>query len=219
MTTSRKKAVLLKVLLLGESCVGKTSIFHRYVKDEYSQAYKATIGADFFSKDLKVDEKEVILQIWDTAGQERYQSLGVTFFRGSDACILVYDITDRRSFEALTSWVEQFLQGVGASPASAKDSGYIFVVLGNKCDLAETRQVPTTEAEDFCKENGFQFFETSAKSGFNVQDAFEYIARKGIEKSESQSSDFPVTEIVAGGISIDDGASDEEDEAGCTQNC
>lgn len=217
MTTSRKKAVLLKVLLLGESCVGKTSIFHRYVKDEYNQAYKATIGADFFSKDLKVDDKEVILQIWDTAGQERYQSLGVTFFRGSDACILVYDITDRNSFEALTSWVDQFLQGVGQNSSSAKDSGYIFVVLGNKCDLsADQRQVQKEEAQEFCDEHGFKFFETSAKTGEKVQDAFEFIARKGIEKSESQSSDFP---IVAGGINIDDGVSDEEEEAGACGNC
>lgn len=212
MTTSRKKAVLLKVLLLGESCVGKTSIFHRYVKDEYSQAYKATIGADFFSKDLKVDEKEVILQIWDTAGQERYQSLGVTFFRGSDACILVYDITDQRSFDSLTQWVDQFLQGVGANSNSPKDSGFIFVVLGNKCDLIDQRQVSSDVAKEFCTQHGFHFFETSAKSGFQVQDAFEYIARKGIEKSESQSSDFP---IVAGGISIDDRDSDEEEEAAC----
>jgi len=211
--TTRKKAVLLKVLLLGESCVGKTSIFHRYVKDEYSQAYKATIGADFFSKDLKVDDKEVILQIWDTAGQERYQSLGVTFFRGSDACILVYDICDQRSFDALTSWVEQFLQGVGANSENAKDSGFIFIVLGNKCDLSDNRQVAPEIAKEFCEENGFYFFETSAKTGFNVQEAFEYIARKGIEKSESQSSDFP----QINGISIDDRDSEDEEPAenGC----
>lgn len=215
MATSRKKAVLLKVLLLGESCVGKTSIFHRYVKDEYSQAYKATIGADFFSKDLKVDDKEVILQIWDTAGQERYQSLGVTFFRGSDACILVYDICDQRSFDAIQSWVDQFLQGVGANTQNPKESGFIFVVLGNKCDLAENRQVSSEAAKDFCTENGFHFFETSAKSGFQVQEAFEYIARKGIEKSESQSSDFP---LVGNGISIDDRDSEEEEEGGCA-NC
>jgi len=205
--TSRKKAVLLKVLLLGESSVGKTSIFHRYVKDEYSQTYKATIGADFFSKDLKVDDKEVILQIWDTAGQERYQSLGVTFFRGSDACILVYDICDQRSFECLTQWVEQFLQGVGAQTDKPKDSDFIFVVLGNKCDKQDKRQVATEVAKSYCDENGFHFFETSAKSGFQVQEAFEYIAQKGIEKSESQQ-DFP----PLGGISIDDRDSDDDDE-------
>jgi len=205
--TTRKKAVLLKVLLLGESCVGKTSIFHRYVKDEYSQTYKATIGADFFSKDLKVDDKEVILQIWDTAGQERYQSLGVTFFRGSDACILVYDICDQRSFDCLTQWVDQFLQGVGVTAEKPKDAGFIFVVLGNKCDLSDQRQVSPEMAKAYCEENGFHFFETSAKSGFQVQEAFEYIAQKGIEKSESQSNDFP----QMGGISIDDRDSDEED--------
>jgi len=209
--TTRKKAVLLKVLLLGDSCVGKTSIFHRFVKDDYSETYKATIGADFYSKEIRIDDTEVILQMWDTAGQERYQSLGTSFFKGSDACILVYDITSQESFDALTQWVEQFLQGVGASE-DPKETGLIFVVLGNKSDLKEDRQaqedagsslVSTEVVEQFCEQNGCQFFETSAKSGFQVKEAFDFIARQGIEKSDSQINGY---EMIA--LDLDD----EEDE-------
>jgi len=189
--SAQKHTVLLKLLLLGDASVGKTSVFNRYVKDSYSEVYKATIGADFYSKTLQIDDKEVILQIWDTAGQERFHSLGPSFFRGSDACILVYDITNQRSFEALSEWVEQFTSGVGVKNQNIKDSDYIFLVLGNKCDLDEERQVSKDVAKQYCEANGFHFLETSAKNGFNVNDAFEYISRRGITMIEQQAIEIP----------------------------
>jgi len=209
-----KKAVLLKVLLLGESNVGKTSIFQRYVKDDYEEGYKATIGADFFSKEIILEDREVIFQMWDTAGQERYRSLGQAFFRGSDACILVYDISDKESFDALSEWVERFLQGVGMENQEAKDTGLIFVVVGNKKDMTENRQVDSNTAQGFCNRHGFQFYETSAKTGFQVSDAFEYIGRKGVEKSDKQA------QFAAAGatLNIDDDLNDADetpDAAGC----
>lgn len=200
-----KKAVLLKVLLLGDASVGKTCVFHRYINDEYSQTYKTTIGADFYSKDLRVDDTDVVLQIWDTAGQERYQSLGVTFLRGSDVCILVYDICNQDSFEGLSNWVKRFLEGVGATSENPKDSGLIFAVFGNKCDLEEKRQVSSEVAKRFCEDQGFLFFETSALTGFQVQEAFDCISRKAVENSNS----LPAEDLAyTGGINLDD---DEED--------
>jgi len=184
--SSGKKAVLLKVLLLGESSVGKTSIFRRYTKDEYTEEYKSTIGADFFSKDINIGNRDIIFQIWDTAGQERYKSLGQTFYRGSDACMLVYDICNQESYAALSVWVDQFLQGVGSEDNQVESSDLIFVVVGNKSDNVEGRQVDKADAEAFCNSRGFQYFETSAKTGENVSEAFQYIARKGVEKSEAQ---------------------------------
>jgi len=181
--SSGKKAVLLKVLLLGESSVGKTSIFRRYTKNEYTEEYKSTIGADFFSKDINIGNRDIIFQIWDTAGQERYKSLGQTFYRGSDACMLVFDMCSQESFAALSVWVDQFLQGVGTQIES---SDLIIVVVGNKSDDVEGRQVDKADAEAFCKSRGFQYFETSAKTGENVSEAFQFIARKGIEKNETQ---------------------------------
>jgi len=105
---SAKKKVLLKLIILGESGVGKTSILNQYVSGKFSEEYKATIGADFLTKELTLDDKLVTLQIWDTAGQERFQSLGSAFYRGSDACVLVYDITNEQSFKKLTNGVQIF---------------------------------------------------------------------------------------------------------------
>jgi len=213
--SNRKKTVLLKVLLLGESHVGKTCIFRRYVKDDYTEGYQATIGADFFSKDFKVGDKDVIFQIWDTAGQERYKSLNQTFYRGSDACILVYDICEKRSFDALTDWVGRFMKGVGLTE-EAKDSGLIFVVVGNKCDVADGRQVESDVAMEFCAKHGFQFYETSAKTGTNVTEAFEYIGRKGVEKSEAQGTQIKYPDQTQTGINLEDDMNNTGETLGST---
>merc|ERR1712106_456328 len=133
---SRKK-VLLKVIILGDSGVGKTSLMNQYVNKKFTSQYKATIGADFLTKEVLVDDRMVTLQIWDTAGQERFQSLGVAFYRGADSCVLVHDITDAKSFDNLDSWMEEFL--AHAAPRNAEN--YPFVVLGNKADLVAKRQV------------------------------------------------------------------------------
>merc|ERR1719473_1870579 len=101
---AHRKKVLLKVIILGDSGVGKTSLMNQYVNKKFSNQYKATIGADFLTKEVLLDEKLVTMQIWDTAGQERFQSLGVAFYRGADACVLVYDITNARSFSQLQTW-------------------------------------------------------------------------------------------------------------------
>jgi len=197
---ARKEAVLLKCVLLGDPAVGKTSVFHRFLKNEFSVGYKATIGADFYSKDIRIDDTEVILQIWDTAGQERYQSLGTSFYRGSDVCILIYDITAQQSFENLTKYVEQFINAAGTTD-DPHESNFIFVVLGNKGDLLEDSQaqglslVSNEEAERFCQERGFKFFETSAKSGWQINEAFEYVAEKGIEMSNSRPNEFDMIAV------------------------
>jgi len=216
--SSTKKAVLLKVLLLGQSNVGKTSIFQRYVRETYEEGYKATIGADFFSKEIMLDDREVIFQMWDTAGQERYRSLGQTFFRGSDACILVYDICNQESFRALSEWVKRFLKGVGMEDQDAKDTGLIFVVVGNKKDLEDNRAVDSNTAQGFCNHHGFQFYETSAKENFQVSDVFQYIGQKGVEKSDKQMQQ---TQFSAAGatLNIDDDLNDADETPGSACGC
>jgi len=204
-----KKTVLLKVLLIGPPNVGKTSIFHRFVKNEYSNTYKPTLGADFFSKQINIESTEVIMQIWDTAGQERYQSLGSGFYRGSDVCILVYDITNKQSFDELDNYVEQFLQKVD-SHSEKPENDFLFIVLGNKCDL-DNREVDSEVAPKFCEERGFNFFEVSALTGYQVPEAFQFIALKGLEKLELQLSDFPIESITLD----DDGEDSVNDEAYC----
>lgn len=155
---SRKK-VLLKIIILGDSGVGKTSLMNQYVNQRFSSQYKATIGADFLTKDIMIDDKLVTLQIWDTAGQERFQSLGVAFYRGADACILCYDITAEKSFEQLNSWRSEFL-----NQSNPKDpDNFPFVVIGNKIDRETERRVPKSKATQWCKSKGSKpvpYFET-----------------------------------------------------------
>ncbi|KAH2399120.1 hypothetical protein KXW92_008208 [Aspergillus fumigatus] len=169
---SRKK-VLLKVIILGDSGVGKTSLMNQYVNKKFSASYKATIGADFLTKEVLVDDRLVTMQacIWDTAGQERFQSLGVAFYRGADCCVLVYDVNNSKSFEALDSWRDEFL--IQASPRDPES--FPFVVIGNKIDVEESkRMISSKRAMTFCQSKGnIPYFETSAKEAVNVEQAFE----------------------------------------------
>jgi len=183
---SHRKKVLQKIIILGDSGVGKTSLMNQYVNNRFSAQYKATIGADFLVKEITVDEKLVTLQIWDTAGQERFQSLGVAFYRGADACILVYDITNPKSFENLDMWREEFL--VQAAPRDPEN--FPFVVVGNKCDKQAERRVQTAKASNWCKtkgKNALPFFETSAKEATKVESAFIESARLALAQDTSET--------------------------------
>ena len=186
---AHRKKVLLKVIILGDSGVGKTSLMNQYKYKRFSQQYKATIGADFLTKEVPIDDRLVTLQIWDTAGQERFQSLGVAFYRGADACVLVYDITENKSFTNLESWRDEFL--IHASPRMT--DSFPFVVLGNKADLASQRQVSPEKAQSFCKQKNIPCFETSAKDALNVEQAFSTIARNALQH-ESQSKPIFIPE-------------------------
>lgn len=185
--SGHRKRVLLKVIILGDSGVGKTSLMNQYVKKSFSSQYKATIGADFLTKDVVVDDKLVTLQIWDTAGQERFQSLGVAFYRGADSCVLCYDMTEAKSFDNLESWMDEFL--VHAVPRNQES--FPFVVLGNKADLPNKRQVPTAKAKAWCQQKGdIPHFETSAKDGVNVEAAFQLIAKNALAQESTQKPIF-----------------------------
>eukprot|EP00210_Caulerpa_lentillifera_P003050 g2912.t1 len=151
----------------------------RYVNKKFSSQYKATIGADFLSKEVQIDDKLVALQLWDTAGQERFQSLGVAFYRGADCCVLVYDINSNKSFENLENWREQFL-----SQANPRDKeNFPFVVIGNKIDLdnGQSRAVSDYKARRWCGAKGnIPHFEVSAKEDINVEAAFQRIAKNAL---------------------------------------
>ena len=191
-TPARKKA-LLKVIILGDSGVGKTSLMNQFVNKKFSNQYKATIGADFLTKEVIVDDRVVTIQIWDTAGQERFQSLGVAFYRGADCCVLVYDVNNVKSFETLDSWRDEFL--VQASPRNA--DSFPFVLLGNKIDLEESKRVVSDKrARQWCQSKGTEipYFETSAKEAINVEEAFQAVARAALAREQEVENiygDFP----------------------------
>ncbi|XP_024964111.1 ras-related protein Rab7-like isoform X1 [Cynara cardunculus var. scolymus] len=173
--------ILLKVIVLGDSGVGKTSLMNQYVYNKFSKQYKATIGADFVTKELHIDDKLVTLQIWDTAGQERFHSLGVAFYRGADCCILVYDVNIQKTFETLQTWHEEFLKQADPS----EPESFPFVLLGNKVDThgGSSRAVSVSEktAREWCALKGnIPYFETSAKENYNVDAAFLCVAKTAL---------------------------------------
>jgi len=183
---STRKKVLLKVIILGDSGVGKTSLMNQYVSRKFSNQYKATIGADFLTKEVMVDDRLVTMQIWDTAGQERFQSLGVAFYRGADCCVLVFDVSAPSSFKSLDSWRDEFL--IQASPREPEN--FPFVCLANKVDL-DNRSVPTKRSSAWAASKQMPYFETSAKEGLNVENAFLTIAKNALaQETDAAGSDL-----------------------------
>jgi Ras-related protein Rab-7A len=172
---------------------GKTSLMNQYVYQSFNAHYKATIGADFLVRDVVIGGKHVTLQLWDTAGQERFQSLGVAFYRGADCCVLVYDITDLQSFHNLSSWMQEFI--MHAAPRD--EQKFPFVILGNKMDLAKKRQVQPHIVKEFCQQhNDLPHFETSAKEGIDVEQAFETIARIALKQESQHKSLFRAPKLT-----------------------
>uniref|UniRef100_A0A1I8H149 Rab-like protein n=2 Tax=Macrostomum lignano TaxID=282301 RepID=A0A1I8H149_9PLAT len=190
MSSASRKKILLKVIILGDSGVGKTSLMNQFVNRKFSNQYKATIGADFLTKELMVDDRVVTLQLWDTAGQERFQSLGVAFYRGADACMLVYDVTQPNSFKTLDSWRDEFL--IQASPRDPDN--FPFVLVGNKIDL-ENRGVTKKRAAQWAQtKSNMPYFECSAKEAVNVEAAFMQLAKDALAQ-EAASDDAGASEL------------------------
>ncbi|KAM5145460.1 ras-related protein Rab-7a-like [Mantella aurantiaca] len=166
----------VKVLLIGNAGVGKSALMNQYVNSRFTNYYRATIGADFFTKELRISDQLVTTQIWDTAGTERFQSLGAALYRGTDCCLLVFDVTVPNSFHALDTWHKEFL--VQADPSSPDK--FPFVVIANKTDLEE-RQISRRQAQEWCKSYNAEYFETSAKEATNVDQAFVQAIRLGLK--------------------------------------
>ncbi|KAK8793187.1 hypothetical protein WA538_004183 [Blastocystis sp. DL] len=190
MSTIKRKAAL-KVIVLGDSSVGKSCIIQQYVFKKFSDKYKSTIGADFFSHDVVIDDVPYTLQIWDTAGQERFQSLGSSFYRGTDACLLAFDLTNARSFKDLEKWQDDFL--VAASPSDPLN--FPFVVVGNKVDLPESeRKVTKEEVEQWStsrRVTGMHYYETSAKENIGIEDAFMDALKQAIAQKTEEEEYVP----------------------------
>jgi Ras-related protein Rab-7A len=166
-------------MILGDSGVGKTSILNQYVNKVFTGHYKITIGSDFLTKDLDVGGEKLKLQIWDTAGQEKYRSLGLAYYRGADACMFVYDVTDKTSLANLGSWIETFFTQL---PGQSKES-FPAIIAGNKCDKSD-KLVTEAMAKKWRRSNGnLKHFEVSARTRQGVDEAFEYLGKILCEKS------------------------------------
>jgi len=157
-----------KVILIGESGVGKSKLFNRFLRDEYRPGSKPTIGVDFGSKQVVLKGQNVTAQIWDTAGQERFRALSAIYYHGAAGCIIVYDITSEESFTKVESqWLKEVTQYA--------DQNIFMLLVGNKCDLKSQRQVDTQRAADFAQKYRMSFLETSALDSTNVEKAFDVL--------------------------------------------
>ena len=154
----------INCIVAGDSFVGKTNLLLRFVDDKYDDESLQTIGIDIKYKDITLDDKKYKLDLYDTAGQEKFRSAVYKFFRKSDCVFLVYEITNRKSFENISNWIKEC--------KSNASENVLIVLIGNKCDLNEKRQVTTEEGENLAKKYKISFYETSAKTGKNVQEAF-----------------------------------------------
>lgn len=160
---------LFKLLMIGDAGVGKSSMLLRFTDDSFDEHIQSTIGVDFKVKHLNVSGKRIKLTIWDTAGQERFRTITTSYFRGAQGILLVYDVTDRRSFESIRNWVSQIQQHA--------DVHVNKILVGNKCDMLDEKVVSTEEGQKLAKEFGIDFWEASAKNDINVEQSFISIAR------------------------------------------
>eukprot|EP01125_Pyxidicula_operculata_P016286 TRINITY_DN5580_c0_g1_i1.p1 TRINITY_DN5580_c0_g1~~TRINITY_DN5580_c0_g1_i1.p1 ORF type:complete len:208 (-),score=38.87 TRINITY_DN5580_c0_g1_i1:281-904(-) len=185
---------LLKVVILGESGVGKTALLDRFVNKWFTGSYKSTIGADFLTQELEINGKLVTLQIWDTAGTERFGALGRVFYRGADCCLLVFDVTKLKTLQGLSFWKKEFERH-----AEVESADFPFIVVGNRIDLdPDQREVSYEDAANWCKNNGnIKYFETSAKTGHNVEKTFRVAATEVLRQiQEDKTSNNKVISTV-----------------------
>lgn len=171
----------IKIILLGDIAVGKTALFTRYIDNTFTDEYKCTISTEFRAKSINLEANvNAQLEIWDTCGEEKYRSLTRQYYRKSQGMILLFDLTNRSSFSNLPSWLNDI-------KANA-DSECEKIIVGNKSDLENARQVTKKEAEIFANDNGFNYFEISAKAGINIEPLFEQLAKAIAKKLKEKAS-------------------------------
>lgn len=160
---------LIKLLLIGDSGVGKSCLLLRFSDDSFTPSFITTIGIDFKIRTIELDGKRIKLQIWDTAGQERFRTITTAYYRGAMGILLVYDVTDERSFNNIRNWFSNIEQHAS--------EGVNKILIGNKCDWVEKKAITKEQGQELADEFGIKFLETSAKANINVEDAFFTLAR------------------------------------------
>jgi small GTP-binding protein len=169
----------LTLFILGNSSVGKTSFIHKYVKNDFKDSYNNTIGIDYCSRNMKLPTgEEFEIFFYDTAGQEKYKSISFNLIKKADGILLLYDISERSSFDAINQWIENI--------KNVKGDNFPVIMIGNKCDLEE-RDITQIEGELFANEHGFSFEETSCKEGINIEESVQDLVLNILEKKKKEN--------------------------------
>uniref|UniRef100_A0A8C5Q7P2 Ras-related protein Rab-3 n=1 Tax=Leptobrachium leishanense TaxID=445787 RepID=A0A8C5Q7P2_9ANUR len=195
---------MFKLLIIGNSSVGKTSFLFRYADDSFTSAFVSTVGIDFKVKTVYRNEKRVKLQIWDTAGQERYRTITTAYYRGAMGFLLMYDISNVDSFNAVQDWATQI-------KTYSWDNAQVLLV-GNKCDLEDDRVIPAEDGRRLAEELGFEFFEASAKENINVKQVFERLVDVICEKMNESLENGPVP---SGNAQLNENTPKEQSNCSC----
>lgn len=177
-----------KIIFIGDSAVGKTSIINQYIYESITAEHSPTIGIDFIAKTFVLDNQEIRFQIWDTAGQEKFHALIPNYVRSSTDAVVCYDITSRSSFENLDVWLKMIDDLANPS----------LIIVGNKSDLEEQRAVQYAEGQKFAEERHARFFETSATKGTNINDLFITIAKSEVPKQQEQVRNVDAPQPIDG---------------------
>ena len=170
--------MMFKVVIVGDSFVGKTNIMSKYLKNEFHEDSKATVGVEFGSRQFNIEGHVIKAQIWDTAGQERYKAITSAYYKGAKGAFVVYDITRKESFDNVTKWAEQL--------KSSADKNLTIIIIGNKVDLEDQRQIKAEEGQNKANELESAFIETSASSGTNLDKAFEMMINEVYKKCHEE---------------------------------
>ena len=179
---SEEYDMMFKILLLGDSGVGKSSLLLRYTKNQFNQDIRSTIGVEFGVKYITIDNIQLKIQIWDTAGMERYRALTSSYYKGAKGVIIVYDVCRKKSFENVDKWISDF--------KSKADEDAVILLIGNKSDLVNQREVNTEEAIDKSQKIKLAFMETSAKNNENVHKAFLTLIKEIIKIYREKDSEM-----------------------------
>ena len=181
--------LLYKIVIIGDTNVGKSNILSRYLTNEFTSNTKSTVGVELGIKFLKIKNTSTKIQIWDTAGQERYQAITSSYFRGSDGCFIVYDITNETSFNNIEKWFDKIHE--------ENDKEIPVIIVGNKCDLENERKIPTEKAKEKAQNLKCAFYETSALKAINIEQIFEELVITIYDKTGGNKSDDDIhIEIV-----------------------
>ena len=186
--------MMFKVVLVGDSSVGKTNIMSKYLKNEFHEDSKATVGVEFGSKQFTIEGHAIKAQIWDTAGQERYKAITSAYYKGAKGAFIVYDITRKNSFDSIDKWVNDL--------TAAADKKITILVIGNKCDLEDQRQVTKEQGEAKAASLQVAFLETSALSGENLNKAFEMMMNEVYKKCHEEMKVEGESQAIQGGQDI-----------------